>query len=52
MADEVISRRRMLEDVGLIAGGALPGSAFTLVGALSVATLSACWPGWMRASRT
>jgi hypothetical protein len=28
----------MLEDVGLIAGGALPGSAFTLAGALSVAS--------------
>jgi len=36
-----MSREKTLEDVGLIADGALLGSGFTLAGALSVATLSA-----------
>jgi pimeloyl-ACP methyl ester carboxylesterase len=32
MADDLISRRRMLANVGLVAGGALLGSGFTLAG--------------------
>ena len=32
MAGEITSRRMMLEDAGLVAGGALLGSGFTLAG--------------------